>query len=314
MSPFIPESDSGRLNDRLAEELLQGTSRTFALAIPLLASERRRQIGLAYLLFRVADSIEDAPDADVALKIRLLRGFLAAAGDSAAADTSANLDQELAGMAGLWPSESATSQLLRNAPQLIAMLRTTSPAAARTIRKALNRTTDGMIQFLEASRISSRQIQIRSIPELQFYCYVVAGIVGEMLTDLFLSQHCSLQSPQSELYDLSPKFGEFLQLINILKDVETDALGGRFFIPNGISRESVLALASSAAKDADRYISILEEYLFPTDVVSFCRFLYLLGAGTLNRLKLGNPENKLTREEVMRLLQISRSSHQTVLL
>ncbi|MFM7869948.1 MAG: squalene/phytoene synthase family protein, partial [Planctomycetaceae bacterium] len=39
---------------------LQGTSRTFALAIPLLGAELRYQVGIAYLLFRVADSIEDA--------------------------------------------------------------------------------------------------------------------------------------------------------------------------------------------------------------------------------------------------------------
>jgi len=314
VNPITSEADNDPFKDRLTDGLLQGTSRTFALAIPLLAIERRRQIGLAYLLFRVADSIEDAPDADVASRIRLLTTFLNAADVAGSCSASPVSDAEIAELAGLWPSESAISELLLHTPSLIAMLKATSPSAADIICKALNRTVVGMTQFLEASQISSRQIQIQSVRELQLYCYVVAGIVGEMLTDLFLSQQSVPQSSQSGLQDLSRGFGEFLQLINILKDVDTDALGGRFFIPNGISRDSVLALALSAAKDADRYICILEENQFPADVVSFCRFLYLLGVGTLNCLKPGTQENKLSREEVMRLLHFSAESHQTVVL
>jgi len=40
--------------------LLQKTSRTFALAIPLLPEPTRTAVGAAYLLFRVADTFEDA--------------------------------------------------------------------------------------------------------------------------------------------------------------------------------------------------------------------------------------------------------------
>ena len=41
-------------------DLLVKTSRTFALAIPLLPEPTRREVGLAYLLFRIADTFEDA--------------------------------------------------------------------------------------------------------------------------------------------------------------------------------------------------------------------------------------------------------------
>ena len=302
MSHLITETDRPLDNDRLTEKLLQGTSRTFALAIPLLALERRRQVGLAYLLFRVADSIEDAPNVDAATKISLLRDFLLALETQTKSSLDDGIAPDLAGLTELWPSDSATAELLQETPRLIRMLNETSSAAANTIRTALNRTAGGMIQFLTASQSSSRQIQIRTISELQFYCYVVAGIVGEMLTDLFVSQHSANATIRKELLDLSTSFGEFLQLINILKDVDTDVLDGRIFIPGGIDRDSILDLASTASTAAERYICLLAENEFPADVVNFCKFLFQLAEATLGRLKVPAGPNKLTRDEVMRLL------------
>jgi farnesyl-diphosphate farnesyltransferase len=42
------------------DDLLQKTSRTFALAIPLLPEPTRHEVGLGYLLFRIVDTFEDA--------------------------------------------------------------------------------------------------------------------------------------------------------------------------------------------------------------------------------------------------------------
>ena len=42
------------------EDLLLKTSRTFALSIPMLPEPTRREVGVAYLLFRIADTLEDA--------------------------------------------------------------------------------------------------------------------------------------------------------------------------------------------------------------------------------------------------------------
>ena len=44
----------------LIEDHLARTSRTFALAIPALDPRLRHAVGLAYLIFRVADTLEDA--------------------------------------------------------------------------------------------------------------------------------------------------------------------------------------------------------------------------------------------------------------
>src|SRR3954447_7530352 len=42
------------------DDLLQKTSRTFALTIPLLPPPTREEVGIAYLLFRIVDTFEDA--------------------------------------------------------------------------------------------------------------------------------------------------------------------------------------------------------------------------------------------------------------
>ena len=51
----------GALSDQDLARLLERTSRTFALTIPLLDPPLARQVGVAYLLFRIADELEDAP-------------------------------------------------------------------------------------------------------------------------------------------------------------------------------------------------------------------------------------------------------------
>ena len=42
------------------DDLLEKTSRTFALSIPVLPEPTRREVMIAYLLFRIADTFEDA--------------------------------------------------------------------------------------------------------------------------------------------------------------------------------------------------------------------------------------------------------------
>ena len=57
------------------EQLLIATSRTFALAIPLLPEPTRLEVTLSYLLFRVADTFEDAASWPRALRIEALAQF-----------------------------------------------------------------------------------------------------------------------------------------------------------------------------------------------------------------------------------------------
>jgi len=292
-------------DDVLVDELLQGTSRTFALAIPLLKGERRRQIGLSYLLFRVADSIEDAAEADVPTKVRLLLGLreILAEGEVACDQIELSRVNDFAEIRKLWPADLATHKLLSELPRLLSMLNSIALPASAVIRTSLSGTIDGMTRFMDASQLSCVQIKIETLSDLQSYCYVVAGIVGEMLTDLFVSEHAVSDEIAGNLRSLSVGFGECLQLTNILKDADRDVVDGRVFIPAGISRDVVIGLAFRAADLAQQYICLLKEHDFPDDIVAFCRFLWMLAEGTLNRLRACNGTDKLTREEVMLLLK-----------
>ncbi|MBC7965678.1 MAG: squalene/phytoene synthase family protein [Fuerstia sp.] len=296
-------------DDSFIDEMLQGTSRTFALAIPLLTTERRRHIGLSYLLFRVADSIEDAPEGDAATKISLLTAMRTGL-NKAAAGGASNLEclsPASTSFGGLWPTESPTERLLRQLPRLMALFGELPSTVANEIRNALASTISGMIRFIDASKDSPDQIQIQTVSDLRLYCYAVAGVVGEMLTDIFVFHHPPGVAVHNELRQLSVGFGEFLQLTNILKDAERDATCGRVFIPIGTSRDSIFQLAYAARQDADMYISILEKNDFPTDILVFCRFLCFLAEGSLSRLQSNGAGSKLTRDEVMRILSAVKS-------
>jgi len=61
-----------------AEELLEGVSRTFALTIPQLPGGLREAVTNAYLLCRIADTIEDDPGLDAETKDGFHEAFLEA--------------------------------------------------------------------------------------------------------------------------------------------------------------------------------------------------------------------------------------------
>lgn len=63
---------------------------------------------------------------------------------------------------------------------------------------------------------------LENLLTLNKYCYAVAGVVGEMLTELFCD-HCDIsQEQQNILMPLARSFGQALQMTNILKDRWSD--------------------------------------------------------------------------------------------
>jgi len=280
---------------------LQGTSRTFALAIPLLGTELRHQVGIAYLLFRVADSIEDA--AGVAadrrhLLLQRLRECLQP-GEDGNFRSAAIGD----GFGGLWPEGSATERLMVAAPRLLRRFHQLPPAAVACIGGALDRTIGGMLEFLSSGPARGAEIRMETVAELRLYCYFVAGIVGEMLTELFFLQCAVGGEHLGRLRELAVGFGEFLQLVNILKDSEGDVRLGRCFIPTGVSRETVISLAESSGVAAGEYIGQLEALGVSADVLAFCRFISRLAEGSLEALRQRGAGAKLSRTEVFSILE-----------
>src|SRR4051794_14295261 len=108
------------------DDLLAKTSRTFALAIPMLPEPTRRAVSVAYLLFRIADTFEDATTWPRAQRI-------AALGDFADAVTRVDVERLTALTRG-WmekpPHQHAGYlELLRQTPEVVGTLSAMTPGA-----------------------------------------------------------------------------------------------------------------------------------------------------------------------------------------
>jgi farnesyl-diphosphate farnesyltransferase len=275
------------------DELLERSSRTFALTIPMLPEPTRCEVTVAYLLFRVADTLEDASlwsrEKKLAELGRLAR-FLDRPSEPRAGELSAEWLRD--------PpcSHSGYLELLEELPAVLRTAATLSDGAIGAIRAHTARTIDGMASFVARER--DGVLQLDSVDDLQAYCYAVAGIVGEMLTELFLLRHTELHPLASVLRRDAPKFGEALQLVNILKDSASDTSEGRRYLPQGVGLAEVFSLARSDLETAGRYTENLEQAAAPRGVVGFNALPMMLAWATLARVERQGPGSKLTRAEV----------------
>jgi farnesyl-diphosphate farnesyltransferase len=281
------------------EQLLIATSRTFALAIPLLPEPTRLEVTLSYLLFRVADTFEDAASWPRALRIEALARFdaLLAAPDR----------EEIAAVSRYWADEVPCEQigyrdLLAGLPAVLDSFFALSPAAVELIREHVLRTSRGMAGFV-ARTTDEGELRLRDIPDLQAYCYVVAGIVGELLTELFLLGRPWLEPVAAELRARSRAFGEGLQLVNILKDSASDATEGRRYLPEGVERAEVMALARRDLQAAREYVLALQSAGAERGLVAFNALPVRLASASLDRVEQAGPGSKLTRPEVYAIVQ-----------
>ena len=89
------------------------------------------------------------------------------------------------------------------------------------------------------------------LAQLDRYCYHVAGVVGEMLTELFCDYSSEIGERREELHALSVSFGQGLQMTNILKDVWEDHRRGACWLPRDIFRSAGFELRSLSAGQTD---------------------------------------------------------------
>jgi farnesyl-diphosphate farnesyltransferase len=281
------------------ETLLIATSRTFALAIPLLPEPTRLEVTLSYLLFRVADTFEDAASWPRALRIEALARF-----DALIADPDRD---EIAAISRRWAEEVPCEQigyreLLAGLPAVLDAFLALAPGAVALIREHVLRTSRGMAGFV-ARTTDDGELRLRDVPDLQAYCYVVAGIVGELLTELFLLGRPRLEPVAARLRERSRAFGEGLQLVNILKDSASDATEGRRYLPDGVDRAEVMALARRDLQAAREYVLALQSAGAERGLVAFNALPVRLATASLDRVEQAGPGSKLTRPEVYAIVQ-----------
>src|SRR5262249_41511587 len=88
----------------------------------------------------------------------------------------------------------------------------------------------GMHQFQQTA-------SLRGVPrqtDMDDYCYYVAGVVGQMLTELFCGYSPEIGRHRAALHELDVSFAQGLQMTNILKDVWEDRGRGACWLPQEV--------------------------------------------------------------------------------
>jgi len=219
--PRVASRDADRQAEhealRFAHEILPAVSRTFAISIRLLPGTLGRAVLTAYLLCRIADTIEDdgtaAPDTKDALLDQLLRCL----DDPDDVREVASFVAASAVVRG----EAAHVRLLRHLPLVLCLFARLPDATRAHVRRWVGEMVVGMREFV---RRYPRGIRIQTLAEYQEYCYYVAGTVGYLLTDLWREHSGSIGAPEfARLRVRCLAFGRALQSVNILKDIAWDA-------------------------------------------------------------------------------------------
>jgi farnesyl-diphosphate farnesyltransferase len=298
-------SDRGELLD-----LLQLTSRTFALTIPLLPEPISTEVGVAYLLFRIIDTFEDATRWPADRRRAALEEFIGLL-DDAPLDAP-QIGNAAAAATERWladpPVEHAGYlQLLGAAPRVLDWCQRLAPAARQQMRRDVTRSAEGMIAFIGRTD-GQGVLQLETLADLRAYCFVVAGIVGEMLTELFLLGQPQLAGAAAALRERAVCFGEALQLVNILKDARPDADAGRVYLPRQVELAEVFMLARSDLRVAVEYTELLRAAGADRGLVAFNALNTSLAIATLRLLRDRGFGAKLTRLQVTGLLaQVMRA-------
>jgi len=203
--------------------ILGGVSRTFALTIPSLPAALRVPVMNAYLLCRIADTIEDDAGLSVEEKRTSGRRFIdVIRGNRSAADFSGALAPRLSR-----GTLAAERDLVANVEQVVEVTRSFGEVQQQALIRCVSLMSEGMHRF-------QRQVGLRGLDSqqrLDEYCYFVAGVVGEMLTELFCEYSAIIARRRDQLMRLAPSFGQGLQMTNILKDVQADRERGVCWLP-----------------------------------------------------------------------------------
>jgi farnesyl-diphosphate farnesyltransferase len=279
-------------------DLLEKTSRTFALSIPVLPEPTRREVMIAYLLFRIADTFEDAAHWEPDARMRALADFNGLLREYSR-ENAERLSHDW--VARRVAHHAGYQELMAEVAFVLDAFFALSPGAIEPIRSHVTRSADGMASIV--SRTRHGRLVLHSVRELQDYCYIVAGIVGEMLSELFLLDRPRLSGIGAFLRERAATFGEALQLVNILKDSAVDAEEGRRYLPAEVPTAEVFALARHDLGVAGEYIRALQSASAPRGLIEFTALPVQLAWAALERVEKHGPGSKVSRPEVFLITQ-----------
>jgi len=293
------------------EKLLE-VSRSFALPISFLDDKTKNPVALSYLLCRMVDCIEDAPDLPHEQRDRLYAAFRAfLVGD----ESGATFVMEGAAFKELIPAE---KELMANAELVKVAWDSLEPQVRDICQPWIAEMSFGMQIFNHRMPHQGfRVLENRS--DLERYCFYVAGTVGHLLTGLFSYAYGYDADTTNELKAHTEAFALGLQLTNILKDITDDHERGFLFVPktcwrrealttdNLLSPENrtqahaalrpVFEMAENALRGAFNYLLLLpKEDIAPR---LFCGVPLLMAIATLAEAK--NNDAQFEKDQVVKI-------------
>jgi farnesyl-diphosphate farnesyltransferase len=243
MSRDTVQMDSSISDEGYQDRVLPHVSRTFALTIPQLPPALRTPVTNAYLLCRIADTIEDETAPSAAATLVLLQRFVAVV---CGREDAAQLAQDIAPQLSE-RTLAAERDLILNMGRVIAVTARLDEQQRIAIQRCVEVMCNGMHQFQQTA-------SLRGLPrstDLDDYCYYVAGVVGQMLTELFCSYSATVRQQRGPLHDVAVSFAQGLQMTNILKDVWEDRSRGACWLPQEVFTRYGIDLAQLSAGHGD---------------------------------------------------------------
>ena len=216
-------------------EVLPAVSRTFALNIPVLPAPLDMAVTVAYLLCRIADTLEDEAMGPTSSALLTELARLSTLPEGWEADAVLFTEQ------ALWVLRPQTPEsermLVEGTPQVLEALALHEAPVRAHVATCVATMAEGMGRMGTKGRASGGGLGLASLEETLEYCYYVAGTVGEMLTRLFEWYSPEIARRGAALQPRSVAFGNALQLTNILKDVREDLERGSCWLPRTVLAE-----------------------------------------------------------------------------
>ena len=251
-------------------------------------------VGNTYLLCRIVDTIEDAADLSPQTKQNLSQLFLDAVLEKIPVESF--VEPCLKALAHYGNQDEL--DLIAHTPTILRILHTCSQSDQAAVGRCISIMSEGMSYF----HGKQTQAGLKDLREFEKYCYVVAGVVGELLTTIFSNHSSAFAKNIKGHNELAIAFGQALQMTNILKDSPEDHARGVSWKPADISQRELLRISYQKLQDSLSYI-----LLIPKTELGMRRFCFLafgLAVMTLSKIAQrkqfsNQSEVKLSRKTVM---------------
>jgi len=218
--------DSVSSDEVYQDQILPHVSRTFALTIPQLPAGLRSAVTCAYLLCRIADTIEDEPALSPPDTLAFLQRFSAVlAGHGEPQPLAQEIERRLSDR-----TLATERDLVSNMERVIRVMARLNETQRAAIQRCVELMCLGMPHF----QFSASLRGLAHSSDLDDYCYYVAGVVGEMLTELFCDYSPDIARRRPELSVVAASFAQGLQMTNILKDIWEDRSRGACWLPQDV--------------------------------------------------------------------------------